>query len=31
MPNKRPPNAEQTQFRSGDEAVENGRKGGAIK
>ena len=28
MPNKRPPNAEQTQFRSGDEAVENGRKGG---
>lgn len=28
MPNKRPPNAEQTQFRSGAEAVENGRKGG---
>lgn len=28
MPKKRPPNAEATQFRSGDEAVENGRKGG---
>lgn len=28
MPNKRPPNAEATQFRSGDEAVKNGRKGG---
>lgn len=28
MPNKRPPNAEQTQFRSGEQAVENGRKGG---
>ena len=28
MPNKRPQNAEHTQFRSGDEAVENGRKGG---
>ncbi|MBQ7792915.1 MAG: hypothetical protein IJ366_00510 [Clostridia bacterium] len=28
MPNKRPPNAEQTQFRSGAEAVENGQKGG---
>ena len=28
MPNKRPPNAEATQFRSGEEAVENGRKGG---
>ena len=28
MSNKRPPNAEQTQFRSGAEAVENGRKGG---
>ena len=28
MPGKRPPNAEATQFRSGEEAVENGRKGG---
>lgn len=28
MPDKRPPNAESTQFRSGEEAVENGRKGG---
>ena len=28
MANKRPPNAEATQFRSGEEAVENGRKGG---
>ena len=28
MPNKRPPNAEHTQFRSGAEAVENGRKDG---
>lgn len=28
MPNKRPPNAEATQFRSGEEAVKNGRKGG---
>ena len=28
MPNKRPPNAEATQFRSGEEAVEIGRKGG---
>lgn len=28
MPNKRPPNAEATQFRSGEQAVENGRKGG---
>lgn len=28
MPNKRPPNAEETQFRSGNQAVENGRKGG---
>lgn len=28
MPKKRPPNAEATQFRSGEEAVENGRKGG---
>ena len=28
MPNKRPPNAEQTQFRSGAEAAENGRNGG---
>ena len=28
MPNKRPQNAEHTQFRSGAEAVENGRKGG---
>ena len=28
MPNKRPPNAEQTQFQSGAEAVESGRKGG---
>ena len=28
MPDKRPPNAEETQFRSGEEAVENGRKGG---
>ena len=28
MPNKRPPNAEATQFRSGKQAVENGRKGG---
>jgi hypothetical protein len=28
MPDKRPPNAEATQFRSGEEAVENGRKGG---
>ena len=28
MPDKRPPNAEATQFRSGKEAVENGRKGG---
>ena len=28
MPDKRPPNAEATQFRSGEQAVENGRKGG---
>ena len=28
MPDTRPPNAEATQFRSGEEAVENGRKGG---
>ena len=28
MPDKRPPNAEATQFRSGEEAVKNGRKGG---
>jgi hypothetical protein len=28
MPDKRPPNAEATQFRSGEKAVENGRKGG---
>lgn len=28
MPNKRPPNAEATEFRSGEQAVENGRKGG---
>lgn len=28
MPDKRPPNAEATQFRSGEEAVEKGRKGG---
>ena len=28
MPKKRPPNAEATQFRSGKQAVENGRKGG---
>lgn len=28
MANKRPPNAEATQFRSGKQAVENGRKGG---
>lgn len=28
MPKKRPPNAEATEFRSGEEAVENGRKGG---
>ena len=28
MPEKRPPNAEATQFRSGEEAVEKGRKGG---
>ena len=28
MPDKRPPNAEATQFRSGEDAVENGRKGG---
>ena len=28
MPNKRPQNAEHTQFRSGAEAVGNGRKGG---
>lgn len=28
MPDKRPPNADATQFRSGEEAVENGRKGG---
>ena len=28
MPDKGPPNAEATQFRSGEEAVENGRKGG---
>ena len=28
MPNKRPPNAKATQFRSGEQAVENGRKGG---
>lgn len=28
MPDKRPPNAEATQFRSGEAAVENGRKGG---
>ena len=28
MPKKRPPNAEETQFRSGKQAVENGRKGG---
>lgn len=28
MPDKRPPNAEATQFRSGKKAVENGRKGG---
>ena len=28
MPTKRPPNAEATQFRSGKQAVENGRKGG---
>ena len=28
MLNKRPPNAEATQFRSGEQAVENGRKGG---
>lgn len=28
MPDKRPPNAEATQFQSGEEAVENGRKGG---
>lgn len=28
MAGKRPPNAEATQFRSGDEAVKNGKKGG---
>ena len=28
MPKKRPLNAEATQFRSGEQAVENGRKGG---
>ena len=28
MPAKRPPNGERTQFRSGEEAVKNGRKGG---
>ena len=28
MPNKSPPNAERTQFHSGEEAAENGRKGG---
>jgi hypothetical protein len=28
MPKKRPPNAEATEFRSGEQAVENGRKGG---
>lgn len=28
MPNNRPPNAEATEFRSGEIAVENGRKGG---
>ena len=28
MPDKRPPNAEATHFRSGEEAVANGRKGG---
>jgi hypothetical protein len=28
MPKKRPPNAEATECRSGEEAVENGRKGG---
>lgn len=28
MPDKRPPNAEATQFRSGEEAAKNGRKGG---
>lgn len=28
MPKKRPPNAEATQFRSGKQAVESGRKGG---
>lgn len=28
MPNKRPQNAEATQFRSGKQAVESGRKGG---
>ena len=28
MSNKRPPNSEATQFRSGTKAVENGRKGG---
>lgn len=28
MPAKRPPNAENTEFRSGERAVENGRKGG---
>ena len=28
MPAKRPPNAEKTEFKSGDEAVESGRKGG---
>lgn len=28
MANKRPPNAEATQFKSGKQAVENGRKGG---
>ena len=28
MPDKRPPNAEATQFRSGEEAVKNGQKGG---
>ena len=28
MSKKRPPNAEATEFRSGEQAVENGRKGG---
>lgn len=28
MPNKRPPNAEATEFQSGEQAVKNGQKGG---